>query len=384
MMPRRRHDYKPETETVTASNQNNCTVVKHLMRIIVATISLCTMLLTVFGSVGAKAHAGTADRYGNNAEIYSVTVTPVSVPAGTYPEIKGYVSNTSSAKNGNDGKAVFDVMAVITLPNGSQKSLLWQNVRFGATQKKFYTFVNTYGIGQSGNYKIVYSVYNQGRTHLYASAAKSFTVTSPAVASAPGSTLAGTGEVSRAAKAGRPKKEAAPPTARPQEEKLPQPAAPTQVKKPSEYEVRGRKQTIGVGAYVNTLNFSAGPSLILWPSNNVAVQGTYGLGTFTSYEARIFYRMPLSQHFNPYFGAGYLHTERKARVVGIETRIKGDSFSAFGGIELPLYKSLYAYADISATPMKLKKDITTGTTLTTVTVEYSPVTVCFGLVLYLF
>jgi hypothetical protein len=37
------------------------------------------------------AYAGTPDKFGNNAEIYSIEITPSSVFAGTYPEITGFV-----------------------------------------------------------------------------------------------------------------------------------------------------------------------------------------------------------------------------------------------------------------------------------------------------
>jgi hypothetical protein len=144
-----------------------------------------------------------------------------------------------------------------------------------------------------------------------------------------------------------------------------------------------RKKTIGVGGYVNTLNLSAGPTLILWPTKKFALQGSYGAGTFTSYEARGLYRFNPSSRLKPYFGVGYIHADKQATVIGVDTTISGDSFSVFGGIETSLYSKLYLYADVSATPMKLENDVISSTQRATATVEYSPVTIGTGVIFYL-
>ncbi len=324
-----------------------------LSRIMVTAVILRCLALVAFNWGVEDAYAGEADRLGNNAEIFSITITPNSVRSGTYPEIVGFVRNTSSLQNGNNGKAVFDIMAVVTSPGGSQKNLLWHDVRFSADQRKFYTYVNNYDSNQVGTYKVSYFVYNSGRTHLYASLSNSFTVYSPAVTPKP---------------------------AQPSEK----PKMPPAYERKAEEKISGERMFAGIGGFVNALNYSAGPSLILWPLKNLAVQGTYGFGTFTSYEARTFYRFPLFQHFNPYLGAGYLHAERKATVIGVDTKIKGDSFTVFGGVELPIYKNLYGYIDVSGTPIKLKQDVANGALQATATVKYNPVTICTGLVLYLF
>lgn len=322
-----------------------------LLRLIAAVLLLQCLLIAGPGWIEG-AYGGTPDRSGNNAEIYSITITPDTVPAGTYPEITGFVWNTSRSKNGKNRKAVFDVLTVITSPTGTTKRLLWHDVRFTADQRKLYKYVNNYDTNLIGTYRVEYFVYNSGRTHLYASFSKSFTVHAPAVTS--------------------------------------KPQPPEETRKPPAYGrtaktyLTGETIFIGIGGYVNTFDFSAGPTLILWPFKNLAFQGTYGLGTFTSYEARTFYRFPLSQLIKPYFGAGYLHAEKNASVLGTDMKIKGDSFTVFGGVELPLYKNLYGYVDVSGTPLKLRKELVNGTTQATATVKYSPVTVCAGLVLYLF
>jgi hypothetical protein len=293
------------------------------------------------------------------------------VLSGTYPRIRAFIRNTSSSGNGKGGKAVYDVTAVVTYPSGAGKSLVWNDVSFSARKEKAYEYGNRYDVNQAGTYKVVFSVYNSNRTHLYSSRSKSFVVTGLAA----------------------PAKPVQPPMPAPEDairlEKETLQTTTPQIK-PSEYdrkagvEMGGKRKFIGMGGNVNTLNFSGGPSLILWPLKNLAIQGTYGFGTFTSYEARTFYRFPLTQRINPYLGAGYLHTEREATVIGVNTKIKGESYTIFGGVELQLYKNLYGYVDVSGTPMKLKKEVANGTTQATATVKYSPVTVCIGLVLYLF
>lgn len=144
-----------------------------------------------------------------------------------------------------------------------------------------------------------------------------------------------------------------------------------------------RGKTVGIGGYINTLNFSAGPSVTLWPSDYMAIQGSYGVGTFTSYEIRGLYRFNVYPDINPYFGAGYLHAEMEASVIGVNTTISGDSVSIFAGVELPIYKSLFLYIDAGATPLKLEKDVISSTAIAKATVDYIPVTIGTGVVLYL-
>lgn len=144
-----------------------------------------------------------------------------------------------------------------------------------------------------------------------------------------------------------------------------------------------RGKTVGIGGYVNTLNFSAGPSVILWPTERLAVHGSYGVGTFTSYDVRGLYRFDTSSSFKPYIGAGYIHAEKESKVIGVDTTISGNSYSIFGGIEKHLYRNLYTYVDISGTSMKLEKDVKSSTQSATVKVEYTPVTVNAGIIFYI-
>jgi hypothetical protein len=349
----------------------------NLARTVITALILQTLVLAGSCWSSKNACAGTPDKAGNNAEIFSISITPNSVPAGTYPEISGFVRNTSSSKNGKNGKAVFDVMAVITAPNKSPKSLVWHNVSFSSGQKKFYAFVNNYDNNQVGTYQIVYSVYNSGRTHRYASLSKSFTVTNLMITSKQVPSSGKTNKAPQETKTDRPRTPA-------QQGITIERKKPTPYKRPAEADRRSDQNVFGIGASVNTLNLSGGPSLIFWPSQNLAIQGSYGMGTFTSYEVRTFYRFPLSQHLKPYIGAGYLHAERQANVIGVDTTITGDSITGFIGVELPVSKNLYAYIDVSGTPMKLQKEVTNGGTQATATVTYSAVTINLGIMLYLF
>jgi hypothetical protein len=310
------------------------------------------VLLAAVVVAEGQTFAGTPDRAGNNAEIVSITITPDDVPAGTYPNISGVVRNTSGIKNGFNGSAKFDVTAVVTSPTGSRKSLLWRNVGFQDQQKKSYSFVNNFDISRAGVYTVVYSVYNGDRSHLYASLSKTFDTAVHKPIKVP--------------------EEPTPvmETPRPAVQKTTSPAA--------------ERSVLGVGAFVNSLNFNAGPTLIFWASNDFALQAAYGIGTFTTYEARAFYRVPMSASIRPYFGAGYIHAERKANIIGVDTTIAGSSFTGFAGAELPLSKNLFAYADVSATPIKLKKDVVNGSTQATATVTYSAATICIGLAWYIF
>jgi outer membrane protein W len=92
----------------------------------------------------------------------------------------------------------------------------------------------------------------------------------------------------------------------------------------------------------------------------------------------------LSYGVRPYLGVGYLHAERSATVIGVDTTIKGNGVTGFGGVEIPVYGKLYAYIDVSGTTLKLSKDVTNANRAATATVKYSPVTLCAGLMLYIF
>ncbi|MBI5236566.1 MAG: hypothetical protein HY886_10015 [Deltaproteobacteria bacterium] len=165
-------------------------------------------------------------------------------------------------------------------------------------------------------------------------------------------------------------------------------AKPPASVKPSAPEVRpaaaGRK-VIGIGLHADTLNLSAGPTVIVWPFQSLALQMSYGAGAFTSYQARMLYRYTTQSKLNPYFGVGFIHADKTVEAIGAAAKAKGDSASLFGGLERPLYNWLAAYVEVGATPLKVENNnVTNGSRSAKVSVAYSPVTIGIGLIVYPF
>lgn len=327
----------------------------------------------------------TVNDSGLDADVYSISITPEVVSAGTYPEVSFHVRNKSAQTGKEGGNAVFDAKAAVTLPDKSKKAWWWDDVSFSPNQKKFYPLSKDYDISQPGQYLIEFSVYDSSRKNLISSLSKTFTVKEAVVKAPPPVPI--TKETVEAPKATVPtppvseiKPVVAPkmevPSLQPQKVEAVQPSDKT------------ARRYIGIGGFANTLNFSGGPTVILWPLKSIAIQGSYGWGTFESYEVRGFYRFDLSSRFKPYIGAGYFYTERDFEVTSsgttVEGTMKGSSYTVFGGVEVSLIKNRLAfYADISGTPLKLEDDVTIGSDTVKVSVDYSPVTIGTGLVFYI-
>lgn len=256
---------------------------------------------------------------------------------------------------------------------------------FLPNQKKGYPLGKDYDIRKPGVYQIEFSVYDGSRKNLIASLSKTFMVKEAVVKAPPPVPI--TKETVEAPKTTVP----TPPVSEIKPLTTPKaetPALPPQkaaVSQPSETPTR---RYIGIGGFVNTINFSGGPTVILWPLKNLAIQGFYGWGTFESYEVRGFYRFDLSSRLKPYLGAGYLHTERDFEVTSsgntVEGTMKGSSYTVCGGVEVSLIKNRLAfYADVSGTPLKLEDDVAIGSDTVKVSVDYSPVTIGTGLVFYI-
>ncbi len=96
------------------------------------------------------------------------------------------------------------------------------------------------------------------------------------------------------------------------------------------------------------------------------------------------YRFNRPGRLKPYIGAGIVHTERDATVIGVETTIEDNGVSVFGGAEIALHNKLFLYVDISANTVDLETTVTSGGSTVKATVEYSPVSVGVGLLFYLF
>ena len=145
-----------------------------------------------------------------------------------------------------------------------------------------------------------------------------------------------------------------------------------------------QRNYFGIGGFANTFNTSGGPSLQFWPLRNIGIQGTYGFGTLTSYEVRGMYRFNIPGRLKPYIGAGYIHTERDATIIGVDTTIEDDGVTLFGGAEVAFHKNIFLYVDVSANDIELETTVTSGGSTVRATVEYSPITIGVGLILYLF
>lgn len=333
----------------------------------------------------SNAFAGTPTLDGVDADVYSISITPETVAVGTYPEVTAYVQNKTSSTSKTGGQAVFDIKKVLTLPDKTKTAWFWDDVSFSPNQKKAYPLGKDYDISQPGQYLIEFSVYDSSRKNLISSLSKVFTAKEAVVkAPPPITTLKETTET--------PKATTPAPTA-PEKKTVVVPTTEVSPSQPQKVEAgqpfdKTARRYIGIGGFANTINFSGGPTVILWPLKNIAIQGAYGWGTFESYEVRGFYRFDLSSRFKPYIGAGYLHTERDFEVTysatTVEGTMKGNSYTVFGGVEVSLIKDRLAlYVDVSGTPLQLEDDVMIGTDTVKVSVDYSPATIGTGLVFYI-
>ena len=149
----------------------------HIMKS-VNLVLFCAFLIST--CIGNNDFAGTRDRFLNNANIVSLSISPSMAPTGTSPEITAIIQNVSAPNNGSNGKTSFDVVAVITTPDGGKKSLVWHDVTFSENQKKSYALPKSFENKMDGTYTISFFVYDKTRSHLYAQSAKTFTLFAPA------------------------------------------------------------------------------------------------------------------------------------------------------------------------------------------------------------
>jgi hypothetical protein len=152
---------------------------------------------------------------------------------------------------------------------------------------------------------------------------------------------------------------------------------------PAEKQKRGQVQErtyLGIGVYGNILNPAGGATIMLWPFRNVGLQGIYTVGEFTSYEGRLLVKIESQSGFNPYLGAGFLHVSKKENIIGVDTTFEDSKVSGIAGVEVLLGSRLRGYMEISATGIKLEKDVTNGALTAHATVNYAPVTIGLGLV----
>lgn len=137
---------------------------------------------------------------------------------------------------------------------------------------------------------------------------------------------------------------------------------------------------------MNTANTAGGATLLLWPLKYVGLQGSYTMGWFTTTEGRLLARAPLASGINPYLGVGYasVTTDRKVNVIGAKTVFRDSGPSGVLGLEIPIFRKLFGYVEISNAVVDLKKEMTSGGLTGKATVKYAPLTIGISIVYYAF
>ena len=225
----------------------------------------------------------------------------------------------------------FNVIAVVTLPDNVTRSTMWKRETLGRRESKEFLLPPLFDTKRPGQYKIEFIVYSTDMKRRYSRRTAVLTVG----AAVP-----------------------EPPTA--------------------------DRMVLGIGVYGNALNPSGGGTLLLWPLDRIGLQGSYTIGTFTLTEARLLVRFGRTGGMRPYVGAGYVSVLRETEVIGLTTEFKDSSVSGVIGIEVPFGRRLFGYAEVSGSSVDLEKVVTNGGQTVRATVDYSPVTIGAGIVLYLF
>ena len=311
-------------------------------------------------------------------EVQSIQIVPVEPMAGDHPEITGNVKASSAQATGETTEII--VFASLTRPDHAVKVWTWKEIRIKAGESKVFTIPDEYKVKLKGVYKVDFTVYSKDMVPLN-KLSKSFTVVEPShplVTTTSEETVTGTtgtfsGQETIAGSTGA----------------LSGQETVTGSTGISSAKASGRPaddQQIGVGAYVNTVNTAGGATVLFWPHKYVGLQGSYTMGEFTTAEVRLLARLPLAAGINPYFGVGYVNvaTERTVDVIGIKTTFKDSGVSGVIGVEIPLRKSVFGYVEISGAAIDLKKEVTSGGLTGTAEVNYSPLTVGFSIVYYVF
>ena len=311
-------------------------------------------------------------------EVQSIQIVPVEPMAGDHPEITGTVKASSAQATGETTEVI--VFASLTRPDHAVKVWTWKEIRIKAGESKVFTIPDEYKVKLKGVYKVDFTVYSKDMVPLN-KLSKSFTVVEsshPLVTTTSQETVTGTtgalsGQGIIAGSTGA----------------LSGQETVTGSTGISSAKASGRPaddQQIGVGAYVNTVNTAGGATVLFWPHKYVGLQGSYTMGEFTTAEVRLLARLPLAAGINPYFGVGYVNvaTERTVDVIGIKTTFKDSGVSGVIGVEIPLRKSVFGYVEISGAAIDLKKEVTSGGLTGTAEVNYSPLTVGFSIVYYVF
>lgn len=273
-------------------------------------------------------------------EVASITVAPESPAPGQQPEITARIVRRTDA-----GPEAFTIIAAVTMPDNRTKSWTWQNVAFRTGEPRDFLLPKMFDTMLIGRYKVEYNVYSADMRRRFASSASVFSV-------------------------GLAAKPVAPP---------PPAAAKEAPRRPPE-----EPYSFGLGAWGNALNPAGGGTLLLWPSRSVGLQGTYTVGTFSSFEARLLVRFERPSGFNPYLAAGFLSVSVDKDIIGVHTTFRDSSVSGAVGVEVRLGRRVRGYVEVSGASIDLEETVTNGPQTAKSTVEYAPVTINAGIVFYLF
>jgi len=309
-------------------------------------IMMSIVLVLLFGPGGA--HAAFSGKVG----ISSLQVLPAETVSGKHPEISGAILATGAKSAGETVEAI--VIASVTHPDHTVKSWKWDKVILKNAIVTSIAIPKEYDVRAPGVYRVDLSVYSKDMRPL-AKLSKNFTVIEP----------------------GRPGVATAPTVSKPAAGPPPPAKAAARTSDDRHF---------GLGAYVNTVNTAGGATMLLWPSKYAGLQASYSMGNFTTAEGRLLLRFPLSGGINPYLGVGYasVSTERTVDTINIRTTFSDSGPTGALGIEIPLGKRWVGYAEVSGTSIDLKKEVSSGGISGTAEVKYSPVTVGFSIVYYLF
>jgi hypothetical protein len=306
------------------------------MRILFPSVLIVILLCSAGAAFGASAQV---------IDVLSIAIDPQVPEVGKEIKITARIARSRSRQP--QEPMVINVIGVVTLPDNVTKSSTWKKETFERRQAKEYVLAKLFDAKRPGQYKVEFNVYSADMRRRLARSVKSFTVAAKAP-EAPG----------------RRTREA---------EKTEAPRAPER-----------ERNILGIGVYGNALNPSGGGTLLLWPHDHVGLQGSYTAGTFTLIEARLLVRLGKQGGIRPYVGVGYIDVTRETEVIGVTTEFKDSGVSGVVGVEIPFGRRLIGYAEVSGSAIELEKVVTNGAQTVTATVDYTPVTIGAGIVLYLF
>jgi len=284
-------------------------------------------------------------------EIESIQILPAETTAGKHPEITGTIKAISAKVPGEPMEV--NVVATLVRPDNSVKSWTWKKIMIRDGEARGFSLPKEYDVKMEGVYKVNFGVYSKDMRPLH-NLSKSFAVVDssrPRVSTtSPQLATGGTGTSFRKS-----------------------------FRRPDYHR-------IAAGVTLNAVNTARGATLLYWPFKHLGLQASYSMGAFTTAEARLLARHPLSAGFTPYLGLGYasVSAERTVDVIGIKTTFKDSGVSGVIGAEIPLTRRVSGHVEISVADIDLKKEVTNGGLTGLARVKYSPFSAGVSIVYFVF